>query len=402
MKIEDMPKFGNLQGIKVVASHTALAAPYCASVFAENGAEVIAIENPTKIDVMKNYGRTFSMEHRNKRSLGLNMRKDEAKKVFEKLISEADIFIENSKPGSWERLGFSDDKLWDIKPDLVIVHISGFGQYGDPAFTPLPAYDMVGQAFSGIMSINGVSDEDGPMYLKPYICDYMSGLIAAWSTLAAYINAKRTGKGESIDVAMYEAAARLQAGYLADGVTEGIQPERIGNGDPLTATDVVYKARDDKWLILAIPAPSPAFIKVIGLSDDPEYKDGGFIGRSDPRAGKYMKAMADYVASHDRDEVLKVAAELGMPCAPVLDYAECKENSHWKARNTLTTWYDPFKKADTTGVGLVPQFKNNPGQIVRGAVDVGTDTDDIMAEFGYSQDEIDALREVGAITGKQQ
>lgn len=401
MKFEDMPKFGNLQGIKVVASHTALAAPYCASIFAENGAEVIAIENPTKMDVMKLYGRTFSMEHRNKRSLGLNMRKDEAKAVFERLISESDIFIENSKPGSWSKMGYTDEKLWEIKPDLVVVHISGFGQYGDPSFVSLPAYDMVGQAFSGIMSMNGVSNEAGPMYLKPYICDYMSGLIGAWSALAAYINAKRTGKGESIDVAMYEAAARLQAGYLADAVTTGVQPDRIGNGDPLTACDVVYQAKDGKWLILAIPAPSPAFIQEIGLGDDPAYEKGGFIGRSDPRAEKYMQALVDFVASYNRDEVLEIASKYGMPCAPVLDYAECKENPHWQARNTLTTWYDPFTKSDTTGVGPVPQFKNNPGQIVRGSVDPGTDTDDIMVEFGFTQDEIESLREVGAITGER-
>ncbi|WP_080797154.1 CaiB/BaiF CoA transferase family protein [Arabiibacter massiliensis] len=401
MKITEMPAFGNLQGLKVVACHTALAAPYCASVFAENGAEVISIENPGKMDVMKLYGRTFSMEHRNKRSLGLNLKAEGGKKVFSKLIGEADIFIENSKPGTWKKLGFSDEDLWAIKPDLVIVHISGFGQYGDPAFVPLPAYDMIGQAFSGIMSMNGVSNEAGPMYLKPYTCDYMSGLIGAWSALAAYINAKRTGTGESIDVAMYEAAARLQAGYLCDAVTDGKQPDRIGNGDSLTACDVVYRTSDDKWVILAIPIPSPAFIAEIGLGDDPELRDGGFVGRTDPRAPRYMQAIEDYVASHTRDEVLAMGAKFGMPSSPVLDYAECKQNPHWEARETLVQWYDPFTKTDTTGVGMVPKFKNNPGQIVRGSVGVGVDTDDILEEFGFQPDEIESLRAEGAVTGER-
>lgn len=401
MKKTDIPQFGNLQGIKVVASHTALAAPYCAGIFAENGAEVITIENPGKMDPMKMYGRTFSMEHRNKRSLGLDLRSEEGKEIFKKTIVQADIFIENSKPGTWQKLGFSDENLWDIKPNLVIVHISGFGQYGDPNCVPLPAYDMIGQAFSGIMSMNGVSNEAGPMYLKPYTCDYMAGLMGAWSALAAYINTQRTGKGESIDVAMYEAAARLQAGYLCDSVTEDTQPDRIGNGDSLTACDVVYRTSDEKWVILAIPIPNAAFMEEIGLGDDPELANPGFIARKDPRAPRYMKAVEEYVAAHTREEILAMGARYGMPVGPVLDYADCKANEHWQARETLVQWHDPFTNSETTGVGMVPKFKNNPGQIVRGSVNVGADTDDILQEIGYSLEQIESLRADKIVVGEQ-
>lgn len=391
MKASEMPSGGILQGVNVVGCSTAVAAPFASAMFSENGANVIHIENHKVMgDVLKHYGHGFCMEHRNQRSLGLDLKNEGGKGIFRKTIAQADIFIESSKPGTWDRLGFDDETLWGINPALVIVHVSGFGQSGDPSYVTQPAYDMIGQAFSGTLSLNGPAT-GAPMLTKPYTCDYFTGFTALWSALAALLKARETGVGESIDVALFEAAARVQAGSFADGITNGIQPKRIGNADAGMATEVVYATKDDKWVVLAIASVPQSFIETIGLSEDPDFNPAGFVRRNEPRAQKYMDAVESYCLTHTVDEILADSARCGCACSPVMTYDMIKENSHYAARETIQEWFDPFADHDVKGVGNVPKFKNNPGAIYRGAPTLGMDNDDILAELGYSAEEIAGL-----------
>ncbi|HWQ76667.1 MAG TPA: CoA transferase [Syntrophomonas sp.] len=391
MKKNDMPKFGILEGIKVLNFGSVVAAPFACALFSENGADVIHVENTSAPDMFRNFGKGYSMEHRNQRNLTLDMARPEGQDIFVKMIRDCDILIESSKPGTWTKFGFDDENLWKVKPDLVIVHVSGYGQEGDPEYVKKPAFDMVGQAFSGYLSLNGMPEPAPPLLVKPYTSDYFTGFTAAWSSLAALLRARQTGQGESIDVAMFESAARVQAGHSLEGFTDGVQPVRNGNADAKAATDVVYRTKDSQWVIITVVIPSKAYIDLIGLGEDPDFNPAGFVARGEARAPKYEQAVRDFAASHTLDEVLRLLGSIKVGCSPVMTYEMMKNNSHYQARDTISKWYDPVTNAEVQGIGTVPKFKHKPGQIFRGSPTYGMDNEDILEELGYSATEIQDL-----------
>lgn len=398
MKVADMPKFGILRGIKVLNCSSVLAAPFACALFSDHGADVIHVESAKATDVLRGHGRSYSMEHRNQRNLALDMSSPEGKEIIEKLIKDCDIFVESSKAGTWANWGLDDEYLWKIKPDLVIAHVSGYGQSGDPEYVKKPAYDMVGQAFSGYIALNGMAE--APLVVKPYTCDYFTGFTVAWSCLAALLNARKTGKGESIDVAMYEAMARVQTGFPLIGFNDGVQPPRLGNGDPQIATDVIYKTKDEQFVVIITVVVPQSFIELIGLGNDPDFNPAGYIKRAEARAPKYMQAVRDFVAAHTLDEVIPLLEKAKVACGPILDYKSMLNNSQYKARNTIVEWHDPISNSDIKGIGVVPKFAKNPGQIFRGSPTYGMDNEDVLSEIGLSEEVIKNLYEKGILAKK--
>ena len=199
-KHADIPEFGNLQGVKVVVSAVSTAGPFAGELFAENGADVIWLEPPRGIDPYRwtQDGWGVQNERRNMRNLMLDVVSPEGHDVFLKLVETADIFIEASRGGQWEKWGYTDELLWEHNPKLVIGHMSGYGLTGDPAYVSLPGYDFTVNAFSGLMYLNGYKDGT-PYMIQKFVTDYYAGLFAYGSALAAYVGALRTGRGESPD-----------------------------------------------------------------------------------------------------------------------------------------------------------------------------------------------------------
>ena len=198
----EKPSFGCLNDVKVVYAAVELAVPRAADLMADWGADVTWLENTGAGDTIRDTAWIKQQERRNQRSVSLNYFSEEGREVFLKLISDANIFIEASKGGTWARKGLTDEVLWSVNPKLVIVHLSGFGQSGDPAMVKRAAYDLTVMAYSGYMSQNGTPEQ--PMNPGPYAGDYINTLMVLSSSLAALHKVERTGKGESIDIAMYE------------------------------------------------------------------------------------------------------------------------------------------------------------------------------------------------------
>lgn len=393
MKAAEMPRFGILQGIKVINCASVIAGPFSCGLFSDNGAEVIHLESALGMDLLRNFGKSYSMEHRNQRNLSLNWVMPEGKEILFKLLQDADILIESSKAGSWDKWGLTDDVLWDINPDLVIVHVSGYGQTGDPDYVSLPAYDMVGQAFGGYLALNGMPNPAPPLPSKPYTCDYFTGFMAAWSALAALLRARETGKGESIDVAMYEAIARVQAGNAIEGFTHGKQPPRTGTGDPTGANDVLYKTKDNAWLVLT-GLFNDKLISLLDLNGDPDFAAPvGFIRRNEPRAEKFLKAVTKFVGERESNELVGIFSGIGVGCSMVMTYDKMVSHPHYLARESVLEWFDPISNENVKGIGVFPKFQNNPGQVFRGSPTYGMDNEDILTELGYSEDEIKNLYE---------
>ena len=395
------PEFGILNGIKVLSVTSVVAGPFAPALFAEHGADVIHVENAAMPDTVRVFSETWSMEHRNQRGIALDIDSPEGKEIIIKILKNVDIFFESSKAGTWSKWGLTDEALWEINPALVIVHVSGFGQTGAPEYEPLTSYDPIGQAFSGFMALNGMPDPLPPMSVGPYLCDYVTGFTAAWSSLAALLRAKMTGKGESIDISQYESLARITGGYSIDGLNKGLQHPRRGN-DHLGLC--VYRCSDEKWVVI-VPVGVPILkrlVAAIGMGDDPDYEkvppvfsiDGSY-----PPAVKFFEKLKAYCAERPSLEVQSLLRQAQVPISVVMEYKDMPENPQYKARGTIIEWDDP-KLGAIKGVGVAPKFIRNPGQVVSGAPTYGMHNENVLQELGYTEDQIKALYEKRVLNKK--
>ncbi|WP_425804085.1 CoA transferase [Desulfitobacterium sp. Sab5] len=401
MKSTEMPKFGNLQGIKVLSIGSAIAGPFVGTLFAEQGADVIYAESTIFPDMFRMFGDVFTVEHRNQRSITLDVPSPGGRRILARLLEKCDLLVENSKGGTWAKWGLTDDVLWEINPKLVIAHISGFGQTGDPAYISRGSFDPIGQAFSGFMAINGEPDPAPPYAAKPFTCDYITALTTAWACMAALYRTRETGVGESIDVAQYETLARLQGNFLTEGINNGQQPPRMGNKDLKSALENVQKCKDGNWVMLALggTAVLRRVEELWGLADDPDFAEPhGVVFKSDgPRAEKFVKAAVEFCQSHTAEEVDRILNAHQIPCSVIMTYEMMLDNPQYKARETITEWHDPITDRRVKGVGPIPKFKNNPSRIFRGGATYGMDNEDVLSEFGFSEEEIQYFYETKTI-----
>lgn len=395
-------QFGNLSGMKVVVTASGVAAPLAAQIFAENGAQVVYIENPKVLDVARTWPYAWATERKNMKLMLLDNALPEAGPVFTSLIQWADVYLEGMKAGTLDKWGWSDEALWKVNPKLVITHVTGFGQSGDPNYVRRAAYDFIGQSFGGIVQFNGQPDE--PAYLRPYSCDYSTGLMATWSTLAAYINALKTGKGESVDVTLYETELRLQWHFSAQGFNDGIEPQRVADMDPYIAGDNFYRTKDGKYLTVSMIGIGPLTrgLGIIGLGDDPDFAGVQIVMKSDSKiADKFVQAIRDYCIEHTAAEAEKIFNDAQVPCVSLMTYADMLENSHYQARKDIIEIYSPIHGKEIKSVAPVPKFKNNPQKVVSGGDLPGVHTNKILKEIvGLDDAEIKRLSDLGVVTKK--
>lgn len=393
-------KFGNLQNLKVINASSVVAGPFMCELFAEQGADVIQLESTLVSDMYRLWPQSWSMERRNQRSMTLNIPAEEGREVLFRLLADADMLVESSRGGTWENWGLTDEVLWQVKPDLVIVHVSGFGQSGDPAYLRRASFDSIGQAFSGYMSINGFPDPLPPYVTKPYTGDFIAGLFGAWSALAAVIRARETGKGESIDVAQFESLVRLQASYLTDGLNKGKQAPRMGNLDTVGACQGTQQCSDG-WIFIAVGGAKAVrnMIEFFGLGDDPDFEGTiQSITRNFPeRARKFTEKLDGFCLAHTVAEVEATFAPMGVALSPIMTYSMMLENSHYAERGVFESWEDIQTGEQMIGAAPVPRFRNNPSRTVRGGAPYDFDTRSVLLEHGYSEEQIDALYEHGIL-----
>ena len=271
----NVPGFGPLKGLKVFSSGSVVASPFSAMLFAEAGATVIHSESAAAPDVCRAIKYAWNQEHRNELALAMNIPSPEGKEIFFKMIKWADIWFESSKGGTYAKWGLTDEVIHEANPKLVIVHVSGFGNSGDPAYINRASYDAIGQAFGGYMYVNGFPEPNPPMRANPYTCDYITALNGAWAALAAYHNAKETGKGDVIDIAQFEVMMKIQLHYPMTYFQDKEVLERNGNADPKFAGYSAYKCQDDNYVFIGCVGGGPMKhgIKLFGLEGDPLFPE---------------------------------------------------------------------------------------------------------------------------------
>ena len=279
-----IPEYGPFAGMRVITSGSLIAMPFAATMLADFGAEVIHIERPGVGDTLrmlapfaevngKKVGTAWAQDARNKLSLTLelNLKHPEVKELFYGLIKEADIFMENMV---WlDKLGIYDEELLKVNPKLVIVHISGLGNAkfgGIPSVCNRASYDMIGQAFSGWLYLQGFKDRD-PVVAKPYMNDFVSAFAALFGTLAAYTAAQKTGKGQVVDVAQFEAMAQYMCGTYTTYTMAGQVTERSGNASPAFQPYDLFESKDGALVALGAFGPGVYKRCIQALGFDLEY-----------------------------------------------------------------------------------------------------------------------------------
>lgn len=405
MKASECPAFGPLQGVKVVNLTMAIAGPFACSLLADLGAEVIGVESPLGRDTSRPtnehlQGWGTQMERRNTRSLCMNVKEEPGRSCFLELLKRADILMDGFRGGQMASWGLPDEVLWEVNPQLTIVHISGFGQTGDPSYVKRASFDGIGQAFGCMMSMNGYPDRM-PVLAFPQVSDYYAGFMADIGALSAYIRAQTTGKGDSVDVAQYEAMLRCEGFYVNNYLNTGALPVREGSHSTTSAGYGTYICKDGipVYVLVLGPGVVKSALSVFGLEYGSDlFPEGTPVVAYESEAGKVLEAaMESYFSNHAAEDAEREMLESGVPCSRIYTFDMAEKDPHYIARESFTAWKSSYDDGIIRGVNVVPRMKNNPGRIWRGMPLVGADNEDILNEAGVSPDVIAAMYDSGLL-----
>lgn len=396
---EKLPEFGVLQGLKVVHASSSLAGPLGPTIMAEYGADVVWIENADAPD----YTRTLhniqpESERRNQRAMGIRLRSPEGRQIVLDLIKDADVFIESSKGGQFDRLDLSDETLWEVNPKLVIAHISGYGQTGIPEYVHRGGFDATAQAFSGYMWENTNGGATPPYAVGPYVADYIAALWTTVAVLAAVRNADRTGEGESIDVAQFELMMRASI-FSVDYFTFHKEFPKTGEKSMIAGWGG-FPCKDGRILYCCFTGAGvlKKVCDLIGLEYGSDlFPAGASLYNISTESGQaFEKAVQDWLSERTVDEAEEQMLAAGLPVSKVNSWEDVENDPHVQARGIIQEW-ETVKGTKLRAVGPVPRFKKHPAQVWRPAPSFGENNEEILGEMGYSAEKIQELYDKGVI-----
>jgi crotonobetainyl-CoA:carnitine CoA-transferase CaiB-like acyl-CoA transferase len=392
-----------LEGVRVLDVSTILAGPLCCQILGDYGADVVKVEHPRLGDSMRGHGAQkdgvslwWKEVSRNKRTIALDLGVAEGAAVLRRLAATADILVENFRPGTLERWGLSPEILLQENPGLVIVRLTGFGQTGP--YSARPGFGTLAEAMSGFAALTGMPD--GPPTLPSFgLADSICGIAASSAALMALrYRDECGGGGQVVDLSILEpimtAVGPAPTVYDQLGVVE----KRTGNRSTSNAPRNIYPTSDGSWVAVSTSAQSIAerVLRLVGhpeVIDEPWFADGrGRVAHVD-LLDAYV---GDWIAARTRSEVLEAFEQAGAAIAPVYDAKDLVEDPHVRATEMLT-------KVDDDELGpmlmhnVMWRMSESPGRIRHTGRALGADTDDVLAELGYTGDELTALREGGVI-----
>lgn len=393
---------GALQGVKVLDLTRFAAGPICTCLLGELGAEIIKVEEPGRGEaqriippILGGVGYTFHIVNHNKKSLTLNLRHEKGREVLKQLVPKVDVLVENFSPGVMDRLGLSYDELRQLNPSLIYTSVSGFGQTGP--YRSKPSYDLVIQAMSGMMSLTGFPDKP-PVRTGPAVVDIITPLYTTIAILAALYYRKVTGKGQRIDISMFDAAwATIALEFLPHLIVYGKAITRMGNRHPNvvpyncypTADGhiVIATANDEQWQALA---------EAMGR---PELKDDPRLATLSERV-KNVELVDSIVEEWTREkptaDVMARLEAARVPAAPVVTIDKLIDDPQLRERNMIQEI--EFDGLKVTIPGSVLKLSETPGQILTPGPKLGEHTEEILTSLlDYPPEEIKSLKAQGVI-----
>lgn len=390
---------GPMSGVRVLDLGVWVAGPFAASLLADFGAEVIKVERPGEGDPIRQGDRLerpgshWCVDGRNKKSLTLDLQTERGRELLGQLMVQADVVIDNHRPGMLDDWGFPEARLRALNPDLIVVNVSGFGQTGP--YAQRLAYDRIAAAMGGLLYLNGYPDRP-PVRTGLIVSDYMTAMFNVMAVLMAlYHRDARGGCGQRIDVAMYECIFRIMENTVAAHGKLGVVRERIGNVSPGFYPDDMFETADGKWIVLSAVSNHQfaALCRLMGhaaLLTDPAFATPGDRGK---QLARLQELIGAWVKRRPAATVLEQLAQARLPCAPVMRIDDIVRDPHYQGRGTIIEVEDPqFGLLKQPAV--VPRFSETPGQVHRGAPPLGADTDTILRDILHLSDaEIAALHQ---------
>ena len=402
MKAEFKQSLGALTGLKVVELGQLIAGPFAAKTLADFGADVIKIEPPGTGDPLRQWrllkdGTSvwWQVQSRNKRSLALDLRQSEAQALVRKLIIEADVLIENFRPGAMESWGLGPDTLLELHPGLIILRISGYGQTGP--YKDKPGFGVVAEAMGGLRHL---SAEPGrlPVRVGVSIGDTLASLHGVIGILMALHEKQRSGLGQVIDVALYEAVFNCMESLLPEYSAFGAVRGPAGSALPGIAPSNAYLCKDGKCALIAGNGDSifKRLMMAIGRDDlavDPTLADNA--GRV-KRVEEIDAAIGAWASKLNVTEVLAVLDKAAVPAGRIYTVEDIAADPHYLARGMLAE-VSMSDGSILTVPGMVPKLSRTPGQHRRNAPSLGQDTDAVLLDLGITEDQISEMKKRGIV-----
>jgi len=393
-----------LAGIRVLDVATFIAAPFTASIFGEFGAEVIKVEQPGEGDPLRKFGTpapggdTFCWlsEARNKSSVTLDLRTPKGADLFRRLAAEADVVCENFRPGTLERWGLGYEALSAINPRIVMLRISGFGQTGP--YRDRPGFARIAHAFGGLAHLTGMPGGPPLTPGSTSLADYMSGLYGAIGVLLALRERDRSGRGQSIDLALYEPILRVLDDLAPAYAALGVGRDRLGLGTSNACPHGHFQTGDGSWVAIACTSDKmfARLAEMMGRKELAAADRYATAARRIADSAAVNRLVEEWVGARTREAVLEACVEGEVPCAPVNTIADIFADPHYAARADLVTVKDEAGEAVVPA--SFPKLSETPGRVTQLGPRLGSGNEDVFGRLlGLSAREVASLKAEGVI-----
>lgn len=394
---------GPLAGLRVLEMGQLLAGPFCGQLLGDLGAEVIKIEDPKRGDPMRQWGRLrpggqslwWSVVGRNKKSVTLNLRDPEAQRIVLDLAEDADILVENFRPGTLEKWGLGYESLCERNPRLVMVRVSGFGQ--DGPYSDRAGYGSIGEAMGGLRYVVG-DPSTPPSRVGISIGDTLAALFATLGALAALRERDVSGRGQIVDSAIYEAVLGVMESLVPEWQVAGYQRERSGAVLPNIAPSNVYPTADGVWVLIAANQDT-VFARLAAAMGQPELAEDARYATHGARGERQVELDAlvgEFSAQHESDELERLLHGYGVPVGKIFRPADMLVDPHYRARESITEVPHPVL-GNVSMQNVFPRLSRTKGSIRWPGPELGAHTDEVLRELGLSDVDLTRMREAGIV-----
>ena len=389
--------YGPLKDVKVLELGQLIAGPFCTRVMAEFGAQVIKVESPNGGDPLRKWRKLYKekslwwlLQARNKQSVTINLKEKDGQEIVRRLAKDADILVENFRPGALEKWGLGYDSLAKENSGLVMVRLSGYGQTGP--YRDRPGFGAIGEAMGGLRHVTGYPDRP-PVRVGISLGDAVASLYGVIGALMALKQREVSGKGQVVDVALYEAVFSLMESMVPEFDYYDFVRERTGSSLPGIAPSNSYLTKDGKYVVIGANGDS-IFKRMMlaidrkDLADDPDLSHND--GRAE-RSDELDSVIGAWCASHDLFHVLDVLEKAEVPSGKIYDVADIVSDVHYRARHMIQE-HRLSEDESLLIPGIVPKLSDTPGKTNWLGPDLGEHTDNVLTAAGYAVEEIEDFR----------
>ncbi len=393
-----------LDGLRVIDLSTVLAGPHCATLLGEFGADVIKVELPGVGDSLRKFWPQYHgtaliwrVEGRNKRCVTLDMRKPKGQEVIKRLVEKSDVLVENFRPGTLEKWNLGYEALKAVNPGIVMVRVSGYGQFGP--YKDKPGFGRIAAAYGGLSYLAGYPDRPPVLPGSAAIPDYLTGVYGALGAMMALHYRKETGLGQYVDIALYEPVLRILEEVPAAYHKMGIVRERLGTGAMNAVPHNHYTTRDGRYIAIACTNDT-MFRRLAEAMDKGNLpEDPRFLSNAQRVAHREETdaVVQEWVGSHDAANAIEILEKNEVPVTLIYSVADMFADPQYAARENLISVEDPVD-GEIVMSSVVPRLSLTPGRVESTGPEMGADNDEVYRDLlGYSEEDLEQMKAEGVI-----